>query len=49
MNLVRVGSLEIGGARFEGLQAAVRGYNERRESVALIDGILGFGLFRSCC
>ena len=45
MNLVRVGSLEIGGARFEGLQAAVRGYNERRVG-ALIDGILGFGLFQ---
>jgi CubicO group peptidase (beta-lactamase class C family) len=45
MNLVRVASLEIGGARFEGLQAAVRDYNERRVG-ASIDGILGFGLFQ---
>jgi CubicO group peptidase (beta-lactamase class C family) len=45
MNLVRVPSLEIGGARFEGLQAAVRGYNERRMGTP-IDGILGFGLFQ---
>ena len=43
-NLVRVESLEIGGARFEGLTAGVRGYNERRLSQP-IDGILGFGLF----
>jgi CubicO group peptidase (beta-lactamase class C family) len=45
MNLVRVGSLEIGGARFEGIEAAVRDYNERRVG-APIDGILGFGLFQ---
>src|SRR5262249_42589254 len=41
MNVVRVPSLEIGGARFEGLQAAVRDYNERRVG-GPIDGILGF-------
>jgi len=43
-NLVRVESLEIGGARFEGLTAGVRGYNERQLGQP-IDGILGFGLF----
>jgi CubicO group peptidase (beta-lactamase class C family) len=46
MNLVRVGALEIGGARFEGVQAAVRDYNERRIGSTPIDGILGFGLFQ---
>lgn len=47
MDLVRVGSLEIGAARFEGLQAAVRDYNERRIGEP-IDGILGFALFQEC-
>ena len=47
MALVAIDSLQIGGARFEGLQAAVR---EMRE-VPLgekVDGILGFGLFAGC-
>ncbi len=46
-NLVRVGSLEIGGARFEGLSAAVRDGGERRIGEP-VDGILGFGLFEAC-
>ena len=44
MNLVQIDALEIGGARFEGLSAAVRDYNEPRAGEP-IDGILGFGLF----
>jgi len=43
-NLVRIDALQIGGARFEGLTAGVRGHHERRLGRA-IDGILGFGLF----
>ena len=47
MRLVAVESIEFGGARFAGLTAAVRNYNEmpREERV---DGILGFGLFADC-
>ena len=45
MNLVKVDALEIGGARFEGISAAVRDYHERRVGQP-IDGILGFGLFQ---
>jgi CubicO group peptidase (beta-lactamase class C family) len=47
MDLVEVQSLEIGGARFEGLTAAVRNYNERRMGDP-VDGILGFALFSDC-
>ncbi|HKQ57493.1 MAG TPA: retropepsin-like aspartic protease, partial [Candidatus Eisenbacteria bacterium] len=47
MNLVRLASVEIGGARFEGLNAAVRDYNEGRMGEP-IDGILGFALFKEC-
>ena len=47
MDLVEVQSLEIGGARFEGMTAAVRDYNERRMGDP-VDGILGFGLFADC-
>jgi CubicO group peptidase (beta-lactamase class C family) len=47
MRLVAVDSIEIGGATFAKLTAAVRDYNEmpREERV---DGILGFGLFANC-
>ena len=47
MRLVKVDSIEVGGARFAGLTAAVRNYNEmpRDEQV---DGIIGFGLFSGC-
>jgi len=47
MALVAIDSLQIGGARFEGLQAAVRDMREmpRGEKV---DGVLGFGLFAGC-
>jgi hypothetical protein len=47
MDVVEVQSLEIGGARFEGLTAAVRDYNERRMGDP-VDGILGFALFSDC-
>src|SRR5262249_21240234 len=47
MDLVEVGNLQIGGARFEGLTAAVRDYNERRMGDP-VDGILGFALFADC-
>lgn len=47
MDLVQVGSLEIGGARFENLRAAVHGHQERRLGGS-IDGVLGFGLFKEC-
>lgn len=47
LDLVRVGSVEIGGARFEGLEAAVRNSNERALGEP-VDGILGFGLFAEC-
>jgi len=47
MDLVHVESIEIGGARFVNLTAAVHGQNQRvaREP---IDGVLGFGLFKAC-
>lgn len=47
MALVHVESIELGGARFEGLNASVRNYNEpgRGGRDKPIDGILGFGLF----
>ena len=47
MDVVEVRSLEIGGARFEGMSAAVRNYNERHMGDP-VDGILGFGLFSEC-
>jgi CubicO group peptidase (beta-lactamase class C family) len=47
MDLVHVQSIEIGGARFENMTAAVRSYNERRLGEP-IDGVLGFGLFKEC-
>lgn len=47
MDVVEVQSLEVGGARFEGLTAAVRDYNERRMGDP-VDGILGFALFSDC-
>src|SRR5205085_11759216 len=45
MDVVSIGSVEVGGAKFEGMTAAVRSYNERRRDEP-IDGILGFTLFR---
>jgi hypothetical protein len=47
MALVHVESIELGGARFEGLNASVRNYNEpgRGGRDVHLDGILGFGLF----
>jgi hypothetical protein len=47
MALVKVESIELGGARFEGLTASVRNYNEpgRGGRDTHLDGILGFGLF----
>jgi CubicO group peptidase (beta-lactamase class C family) len=47
MDLVHVQSIEIGGARFENMTAAVRDYNERLLGEP-IDGVLGFGLFKEC-
>jgi len=47
VDLVSIGTLEIGGARFSGLVAAVRNDALRRGDEP-IDGILGFGLFRDC-
>jgi CubicO group peptidase (beta-lactamase class C family) len=47
MDLVRIGTLEIGGARFEGMSAAVHSSNERRLAEEA-DGILGFALFKNC-
>jgi CubicO group peptidase (beta-lactamase class C family) len=47
VDLVSIGTLEIGGARFSGLVAAVRNDALRRGD-ELIDGILGFGLFKDC-
>jgi hypothetical protein len=46
-DLVQVRSLEIGGARFENLRAAVHDYHERRIGEP-VDGVLGFGLFKEC-
>ncbi|HTO92531.1 MAG TPA: serine hydrolase [Candidatus Sulfotelmatobacter sp.] len=48
MPLVQVDSLSIGGARFGGLVAAVRSYNEPMAGRDSIDGIIGFGLFEHC-
>jgi hypothetical protein len=47
MAVVAIDTLQIGGARFEGLHAAVRDMRAMpgRENA---DGILGFGLFREC-
>ena len=47
LDLVRLESLTIGGARFEGLDASVRAGRLRRMGQA-VDGILGFGLFQDC-
>lgn len=47
IDLVQVRSIEIGGARFENLTAAVRDHNERRLA-GDVDGVLGFGLFKEC-
>ena len=47
MRLVELDSIEIGGARFAKLTAAVRDYNEVRRDEP-VDGILGFGLFTNC-
>jgi len=44
--LVAIDSLQVGGARFEGIQAAVRDMGEMPGEK--VDGILGFGLFASC-
>ncbi|MCI0549015.1 MAG: serine hydrolase, partial [Candidatus Rokubacteria bacterium] len=44
VDLVRIESLEIGGACFEGMVGGVRGAGERRLGLTL-DGVLGFGLF----
>jgi CubicO group peptidase (beta-lactamase class C family) len=48
MDLMAVDSIEVGGARFVGLQAAVRPYNEPQPPGEAVDGILGFGLFSNC-
>ena len=45
--MVAFDSLQIGGARFEGLQAAVRDMRELPDGEK-VDGVLGFGLFREC-
>ena len=42
-----VDSIEIGGARFAGITAAVRNYNEMPRGER-VDGVLGFGLFAEC-
>ncbi len=47
MALVAIDSLQIGGARFEGLQAAVRDMREVPQGEK-VDGVLGFGLFAGC-
>ena len=46
-NLVQVGSIEIGGARFENMTVGVDGGGKSllKEHV---DGVLGFGLFKDC-
>ena len=46
-DLVRVESIALGAARFEGVVVSVRSSHERRLGGA-IDGILGFRLFREC-
>jgi hypothetical protein len=47
VDLVRVKSIEIGGARFEGIVAPVRSERLHLKGEP-IDGILGFNLFRDC-
>jgi hypothetical protein len=47
MALVAIDSLQIGAARFEGLQAAVRDMREMPLGEK-VDGVLGFGLFAGC-
>jgi hypothetical protein len=47
VDLVRLESLSIGGARFEGIEAAVRAGRLRRMGKP-VDGILGFRLFENC-
>ena len=47
MPVVAIDSLEVGGARFEGVQAAVRDMRAMPGG-GKADGILGFGLFRDC-
>ena len=47
MALVAIDSLQIGDARFEGLQAAVRDMRAM-PSGEKVDGVLGFGLFAGC-
>jgi D-alanyl-D-alanine carboxypeptidase len=46
--LVAVESIEVGGARFGGLTAGVRGLGEPSAPGEKLDGILGFGLFAEC-
>ncbi len=46
-SLVALDSIEIGGARFSGLQASVRGEGEPAPPDEA-DGLLGFGLFADC-
>jgi hypothetical protein len=47
VDLVKLASLEIGGARFEGVEASVRSGRLRRMGEP-VDGILGFRLFQEC-
>ena len=47
MPLVAVDSIEIDGARFAGITAAVRNYNDMQRGER-VDGVLGFGLFAEC-
>jgi CubicO group peptidase (beta-lactamase class C family) len=49
MAMVSIDSISFGGVRFEGMNAAVRNYNDRAwPGRDHIDGILGFGLFAEC-
>jgi CubicO group peptidase (beta-lactamase class C family) len=45
--VVALDSIEIGGARFTGLSASVRDYNEQGRTER-VDGVIGFGLFAEC-
>lgn len=47
VDLVSIGTLEIGGARFTGLVAGVRN-DALRQAGEPVDGILGFRLFKEC-
>jgi hypothetical protein len=47
MDVVNLGTLEVGAATFANVHAASRDYNLRPGDVRL-DGILGFNLFRDC-